>query len=461
MIQNATSLQQQKLPSSNETETTETTAFSWQDDWVSGTSFEKEQQSESDREATVKADMEEIAFRAKEIFAAQRKAREAFFRNVYEHTAWRWMKLEKMDLAGAAASADLDSRRFHAFVRMSFAMALESEQIGEGDLPGRDEIYEYYWLFVYQNEWQWAEQDAEEDSIAGEQHRPTTRSHAKALKKCVQDCNSSSDRVQRFRSMQGNITGLDANSPLTARMINRIGSALVEKRDPFEFKRRPKQWRDLETHRPAQSKANDALDQLQLALSNGNLPDEASNAIRAALGVFSDDRQVLLALDAEQNVVGALARQRHYYGFMEQKRGKGRGPRGGRSSYATPIHIFQLKPDWSVVPVDEELMEWADNYKAFKDAVKCVPPPARQDDVLMNTLVVMPNEAQALEHVDHAGELGFRLVPVPLQTLKKWIARGKDILGRHWEDVADEVYEVIDIHKVLVENPIVITAEEA
>ncbi len=411
--------------------------FRWKDDATFA--------DDDDRQAAVDADLKEIAFRASKVFAAQRKARQAFFKNVFENTSWRWTKLEKMDLSGAAASADLDSRRFHAFMRQAFAMALASGEVSECDLPNRDEIYEYYWLFVFQTEWECAETSGDDDSKTDEQHRPVTRSHAKALKQCVQDCDSSSDRVFRFREMQENITGRDASQPLTARMIKRLGSQLVVKPDLYDFRQRPKQWRDLETHRPTQSKANDALDQLHRTLSAGNLPDAAAKAIRKAIAVFSDDRQIMLAVDGEGLVVGGLARTRHYYGFMEQFRTRERGPRGGRGTTGMPVHIFKLNPEWSVVPVDVQLIEWADSFKAFRDNFKVSPPPDFNDNVLIESLVVMPNQSKALDHIQHASKVGFTLQPVPLPTIKKWLVRGEDITGRHWEDVADEVFEILTL----------------
>ena len=411
----------------------------------------------SDLDLLLQSDLKETAESAAELFAAQRAARETFFKFVFNHAAWKHMRLEKIDLSGAAHNADNDSRRYHGFIRRAFAMALEDGKISECDLPARDEIYEYYWLFTYQREWIIAEESKSESCNADERHRPAKRGHAKALKAVVKDCTSTVDRIDRFRQMQENITGVDSGSELTAKMVSRIGKMLVEKRDPYQTEIR-REWRDMRLHPPQQQKAETALNNLQRLLNRKDLPDDVAAAIRKAAAVFTDNRHLLLVVDGRGMVTGMLSRTRHYYGWFENYRTGGRGKRGGRNSASMPVHVFKNLNQWKVINCDREfvngilpfvdLVRQAEDWTAFKRESSCVPPPAEDDNCYLDRLILLPNGTQALDRVEAAAQLDVELTlrPVLLQTIKKWIAHGESFMGRHWEDVVDEVYDVIDVN---------------
>ena len=189
-----------------------------------------------------------------------------------------------------------------------------------------------------------------------------------------------------------------------------------------------------------------------------SFPRDVAAVIRNASAVFTDNRHLLLVVNGDGMVTGMLSRTRHYYGWFENYRTGGRGSRGGRNSASLPVHVFKNLNQWKVVNCDreyvngvlpiEDLVRQAEDWTAFKRESSCVPPPAEDENRYLDRLIVLPNGTQALDRVESAAHLDVELSlrPVLLQTIKKWIAQGESIMGRHWEDVVDEVYEVIDVN---------------
>ena len=415
--------------------------------------------SASDRAAHAQATVADIhtwAARLIDLCVAHRMARQEFFEELFTWGEWREMTLHIPELSGASNKADADSRRWSQFLKLIFASAKDSGRIEACDLPSPSEAFEWFWLFQYRQDLMGVKFTEKQAVKVGETIKtvgvetqiperllPSKRSHVRPLREATRDCRDSGERAARISSMLSDMTPSDQSNPLTADGVRKWGKRLAAAPQSIPVARQ--NWRALDLHPPKQSKFEEALEQLNKVSRKGNVPAEVLKAIQATIRTFKDDRHLMVEVDEGGMVKGLLTRKHLIFGRLEEVRNRDRGKRGARKGAAAVSWFTALLPIWDVVDATPLLMTDANDYRSWKRRITAgiFPPPSRKDGIEERYPVVMPNASQAETFAERTEHL--KLKAVPLVAISRFISKGAPIIGRHWEDVADEVLEVLEI----------------
>lgn len=374
-------------------------------------------------------DAEGYAELATTLFLGQRKAREEFFREMWQHAAWRDMPLLKPELTGAASNADQNARKWCQFVRLVYS---RTEGVEPTDLPGPSEQHDWYWLFQYQEELGLL--------AVPETFLPQNKSQARMLRKVFKDCGTPTARRDRYQTIVEDITkSKEGTSRLTADDLKKWGSQLVVKPDPIPIARQS--WRELDINPPPQAKVESLLDQVnRLVRGDKNYPPEVQSLLRKLVNTFRDNRHLMVVINDAGIVQGSLVRMRQYWGIMDEYRNRDRGPRGARTVTPYARWFTSLLPHWDMWETKKWLVDQALDFKLWKrEHCTLFPPNARTDNIAAPNAVVMPNASQAERMINTVTH--YKLAAIPVVSVQRFLNAGISIEGRHWEDVADLVID--------------------